>query len=382
MCYDLTPASHVGAIHLPDLAVEIRPKIPIARVLFLISYALDPRKWSANPFAFAPQPSLVEAVIPGFVAQVRRAFRRGVVQGYRTEEAALPTVRGRLRFDDQVRDCYGLFPPAEVRYDEFTEDVEANRLIRAAIVRLGHLNIRSALVRSSLRAFDTLLANLAAVAYDPSRLPEVRFDRLNAHYRPAVELARLILRSVSFDLSHGRVQAASFLVDMNEVFEAFVVTALREVLGLPERVFPQAVRARLCLDVAGKAPMKPDLSWCEGTACTFVGDVKYKRVNVAGVEHPDLYQLLAYATAADLPGGLLIYAAGEGEPVTHEVIHVGKELEVTTLDLRGPPDAILRQVRTLAGWIKTLRDSALAKRARLCLSRSRHALGGKPCYPA
>ena len=29
-----------------------------------------------------------------------------------------------------------------------------------------------------------------------------------------------------------------------------------------------------------------------------VGDLKYKRVNVEGVKHPDLYQLLAYATAA------------------------------------------------------------------------------------
>jgi 5-methylcytosine-specific restriction enzyme subunit McrC len=364
-CYDLTPGSHVGAIHFPELAVQIRPKIPIDRVLFLVSYALDPRKWADNPFGFKQERSLLEAVIPGFVAQVRRAFRRGVLQGYRTEEAALPTVRGRLRFDEQLREHFGLFPPAEVRYDEFAEDIEVNRLIKSAILHLGRLRIRSEEVRCSLRAFDALLANVTNVEYDPRQLPKIHYDRLNVHYQPSVELAQLILRSTSFESPHGRVSAASFLVDMNEVFEDFVVVALREVLRLSAKVFPQGARGRrLRLDEAGQVRLEPDLSWWEGSVCTFVGDVKYKRVNVAGVEHPDLYQLLAYATAAGLPGGLLVYAAGEGEPVTHRVAHVGKELQVKSLNLDGEPKAILDEVKTLAVQIQKLRDRVLVGYAR------------------
>jgi 5-methylcytosine-specific restriction enzyme subunit McrC len=288
-----------------------------------------------------------------------------VLQGYRTEEAALPTVRGRLRFDEQIRERFGLFPPAEVRYDDFTEDIEVNRLIKAAILRLGWLRIRSEEARRSLRAFDTLLANVTGVEYDARQLPTVHYDRLNMHYRPAVELARLILRSTSFELAHGQVRAASFLVDMNEVFEDFVVVALREALDLSERVFPQGARnRRLRLDEAGLVPLKPDLSWWDGSVCSFVGDVKYKRVSATGIEHPDLYQLLAYATAADLPGGLLVYAAGEGEPITHRVAYVGKELQVTSLNLAGEPEAILGEVKTLAGQIKRLRGRALVGSAR------------------
>ena len=41
--------------------------------------------------------TLVEAIVPGFVAQVRRAFARGLLRGYRLEEATLPGVRGRIR---------------------------------------------------------------------------------------------------------------------------------------------------------------------------------------------------------------------------------------------------------------------------------------------
>ena len=47
-----------------------------------------------------------------FVAAVTRALPRGVLQGYRSEEDALPTVRGRIRFDEQIKRRYGRFPPS------------------------------------------------------------------------------------------------------------------------------------------------------------------------------------------------------------------------------------------------------------------------------
>ena len=71
------------------------------------------------------------------------------------------------------------------------------------------------------------------------------------------------------------------------------------------------------------------------------------------MEHPDLYQLLAYAVATGLPGGLLVYAAGEAGPATHTVD--GRELQVTALDLAGPPDSVLGQIATLAGRVRRLR---------------------------
>ena len=57
--------------------------------------------------------------------------------------------------------------------------------------------------------------------------------------------------------------------------------------------------------------LAPDLTWWDGPTCTFVGDAKYKRADDGHVPNADLYQLLAYATALDLPGGLLAYAQGE-----------------------------------------------------------------------
>jgi 5-methylcytosine-specific restriction enzyme subunit McrC len=357
----LTPGSEVGTVNLGSLALEIRPKLPIDRLLFLLSYTMERASWRDVPFDYGQRRSLLEAIVPGFVAQVRRALARGVLQGYRIEEEALPTIRGRLRFDDQLRKRHGRFPPAEVRYDDFTEDVDENRLLKAAIARLGRLRLRSEASRRALRAFDETLGAVRLIEHHPRRLPEIVWTRLNARYRPAVELARLILRATSFDLAHGDVRSSSFLVDMNQLFEDFVVTALREELRVSARSFPQGSSSRaLRLDRAGRVSLKPDISWWDGHVCRFVGDVKYKRVNAAGVQHPDLYQLLAYTVAADLPGGLLIYAAGEGEPARHDVVHIGKQLEVVTLDLAGPPDEVLTQMREVAGRVRRMRAETLS----------------------
>jgi 5-methylcytosine-specific restriction enzyme subunit McrC len=102
----------------------------------------------------------------------------------------------------------------------------------------------------------------------------------------------------------AKVEETTFLVDMNKVFEAFVVIALLDTLGLDHHTFLQGTGHHdLRLDRGRHVRLRPDISWWDGRQCVFVGDVKYKRVNIAGYHHPDLYQLLAYTIASDLPGG-------------------------------------------------------------------------------
>ena len=163
--YDLTPGSRIGAINLlaTRLAVEIRPKVPVSRVMFMVSYTLDPASWREQAFDLPEEGSLLEAVVPVFVSRVRQALRPGVLEGYRTEEATLPTVRGRLRLDEQMRRRFGPYPPAEVVHDEFTEDVEEDRLLKAALLRLGRMRFRAPEARRSLGHLDAVLERVSPV---------------------------------------------------------------------------------------------------------------------------------------------------------------------------------------------------------------------------
>jgi hypothetical protein len=69
--------------------------------------------------------------------------------------------------------------------------------------------------------------------------------------------------------------------------------------------------------------------------------------------------MAAYAIATGLPGGILVYAAGEGEPFSHRIVNIGKEIEVFTLDLKGRPSDVLGQIGVLAARVRARTDEAI-----------------------
>ena len=356
----LRPSSYVGAVNIGDVAVIVRPKVRVDRVMFLMTYALDPRHWRNEAIDLAPDADVLEAVALAFSRRTQRAIHRGLLRGYRREEDALSTVRGQIRFADQIGRRYGLPIPIEVAYDEYTEDIEHNRLLKTALHRLSHAQIRSMAVRQELRRLRSAFDMVQLGSYAPGALPAIRYTRLDEHYRPAVEVARLIIDNSSLELFGGRVSGASFLIDMNAVFERFLYVALGEALGIGSDRWQH--QARLKLDEGGSINMEPDLSWWALAAngseprARFVGDAKYKKLDAPGFRHADIYQMLAYCTAADLPTGLLIYAAGEDPSGKYRINHAGKTIEVATLDLSGAPEDILGEVHRLADRIRAHAD--------------------------
>ena len=354
--YLLKPGSAVGAVEAGGLSVRIQPKIGIPQLLSLACYAIGKVKFQATDFDFPEQTALPDALARALGDAARRAFGRGLLHGYRTEEEALHTVRGRIVVAEQIRRRFDLLLPVEVRYDEFTDDFLPNQLVKAAAAQLGSMRLRSRETRRRLGWVAATLDNVSLIDFAPNDVPEVTFDRLNAHYREVVELSRLILRHRAFEMERGDIRASGFLMDMNVVFQEFVTVALRESLGVPKSVFRE--RNIDSLDEAGRVGLKPDLAWREGSSCVFVGDAKYKNITGERVPNADLYQLLAYTTALDLPGGLLIYAEGEAADVTYTVRHSGKRLEVAAVNLSGPIDDILRSVDALAERVKSLREEA------------------------
>ena len=355
--YVLKPGSTVGAVEIGDLSVLIRPKIPIPQLLSLACYAMGVFKaQETRLFDFKEEEALPDTLALALVSTARRAFARGLLHGYRTEEEALYTVRGRIMFAEQIRRRFGIPLPVEVRYDEFTDDIQENRLVKAAAARLGGMRLRSREARVGLGWIAAMLDNVSPVEFPPNDVPEVTFDRLNEYYRRVVGLSRLILRHSAFESGRGRVRAAGFLMDMNKLFQEFVTQALRDALEVSESVFLE--RSIGSLDVEREVRLKPDLTWWYSGDCVFVGDAKYKDLSDDSAPNSDLYQLLAYVTALDLPGGMLIYAKGERDTATHHVRHSGKQLEVAALDLSGALDDVLRRVESLAKRIRELRDQA------------------------
>lgn len=357
----LAADSRVGVVWREgEWELRVKPKLAIPRLMFLLGYAADPNGWRDATAPFAAEEHLFAAVASGFAHHARRAFSPAPIHGYVTVEEQAPTLRGRLRFSDQLARWSGMPIPLELTHDDYSADVAENRLLRGATELLLRLPRVPERARRQLLAVRASLANVLPTAPAPDvKAPAI--TRLNAGYAPALALAELILRHTSIATDGGGIQSVSFVFDMNKVFEDFLSTALRSALerhGGEVRLQDRRER----LDLGGAIRLIPDITWWRGSRCLAVIDAKYKRLIDARFPNADAYQMLGYCTALELSRGYLVYAKDAGEVArTHVVKHVGVELAVRTVDVEHEPDSLLASVEQLAGEIAT---AGMARTAR------------------
>ncbi|MEH0934012.1 McrC family protein [Micromonospora psammae] len=352
----LRSGSMVGAARIvagdEHVELHVRPKVGIARLLWLLSYARDPRGWRTEPVGLTPEHDLVPAIAVAFATATSQALAAGLLQGYRTVEEALPLVRGRLREADQLRTRPGLALPVEVRYDDYDTDIPENQILLSAVRRLHRLPGVPPATRNALHRIAAALADvtpLTAGALIPKTVP----NRFNNRYQPALRLARLILAGESIEHVHGSTLAAGFAFDLNTVFEDWLTTALRHAI---ETRYGGTITSQhqTHLDHDHLLPLvRPDITWWHGRQCLAVIDAKYK---APGSTPPrdDIYQMLAYCTALKLTHGHLVYASAGAEPVRYQLIGSGVHIVVHRLDLSAPLTELNEQINQMANAIASV----------------------------
>jgi 5-methylcytosine-specific restriction enzyme subunit McrC len=347
--WSVGPAGKVGAARIGDLAIQITPKVEIARLLFLLGYAAHGSTWQPSAVDLGTSDDLVPAIAAALWRQLARAIHQGLLPGYVTVEEASPVLRGRLRESAQLAARHGLPLPLEIRHDEFTVDIAENQILRTAAERMLPV---PRVDEESRRMLRRLLRDFGDVSSIPrgDPIPAWQPTRLNARYHAALHLAELVLRATSVEHATGTVSGNGFLIDMPQLFQDFVTVALREAI---EGVYGGYVVAEPLhhLDEAGRVRIYPDMVWHVGGSPAAVIDAKYKAEKPRGYPNADLYQILAYCTVLGLRTGHLVYARGNEEPTRHVVRGAGVEVVCHALDLDQSPDALLAEVRRLAAAI-------------------------------
>lgn len=336
----LRALSFVGTVTAGELQVHIEPKVGIPRLLFLLGYAQDPHGWRQDQVILPHAVGLLPAVAAALAIVTRRTLTGGVLHGYRRTEDRLPVLRGRFYEAAQISAGQGLSFPLSVVYDEYTADIIENRTIKTAIRRVMRLRGIAPTFAAELRRLDTLLDEVATLP-NATRIPPIRWDRRNARYRSAVEMARLVLAATSWESGHGGIAAAGFLFDMNKVFEDFLAAAL----GLALRRHGGSVQAQPTsyLDNGATVRIRPDLVWHAGSRRVVI-DAKYKESE----SNDDIYQIVAYCTALSAMSGHLVDVAGPSALTTTVVRNSPIRVHRWHLDLTVTPEHLLEQVEVLA----------------------------------
>lgn len=341
----VTPGSVVGTISVGGTSIVVKPKIPIDRVLFMTAFIADPYHWKDAWSSISSVDDLVDGMVGLFLKACRTVTARGLLHSYRRTDGDLRYIKGRVRWQIQAPRQQSL--PIAVTYQVHDDDIPENQIIRETLKLLRATTNSSPSVALELHGVWRQFKDFAPLPDPLAKLTALAWTRRNEHYRPALELARIILENRMAEVDMGGVPVFGFTLKLPGVFEAFVRTCLRHYSGLSDRTFPDSWSKSLKLDEGKAVSLDPDLGVRINGAWTFVGDVKYKRDDGAG-KNADLYQLLAYATAAKLSNATLIYAHGPSSPRSHHVRHTDVEINVRHLELEKCPMDVLRQLKNIA----------------------------------
>lgn len=323
-------ASYVGVVRLGHDIIQILPKIDYGtnreqsatrNLLYLLEQV---GQFPIRPSDLAPLlqrgQNWFEILTRLLATELQAQWQRGPYRHYQLVEEELPTLKGKWRIDQQLRQPARQHQFA-VAYDEFTIDNQLNRIFRLVVERLWQQTHDSSNRRllSDLRQWlDTvaLLPHLTVRDASPTLI-----NRLNHQFEPALNLARLFLGGETIEVRVGKLDTFAFVFDMNQLFEAFIVGFMRryraEILPplLQNCTFhPQARQHTRHLARKVTRPvfrLKPDLALRSGDSFPLLLDTKYKRLKAAdarlGISQADFYQMFAYAHRYQCPHILLVY---------------------------------------------------------------------------
>lgn len=343
----VTDVSRVGVVGLDGLRLVIQPKTPLRSLIFIASYGGSQVVVDDHAFSFEPDSDLPTALAASLLHAIDSATRRGLLKGYVAAEETSTVVRGRWDVARQLKVRPGIPSPVELILDDYTEDVAENRILRAALTALTRQERLPERLLKELSAALVMFADVSDLRVNgPLMMPPL--SRLNAHYQPALRLARWVIEATSWARQAGTTAGSAFLLNMAHVFENFVGMVLRE--SLASDGFDVELQASgWNLDVDGRVRMRPDIVISRRGQVITVADTKYKVWGAGSGSPPnaDVYQALAYAVTAGVPEAHLLYVSGDVEPQRYLIVATGTTVVAHAISLDGTPEELIERVQEL-----------------------------------
>ena len=260
---------------------------------------------------------MFEAFVHLFLTNVVLLTQRGLARAYRTQEANLPCLRGRILFPAHIRENLVDRSRFYVGYDEFTANRPANRLIHLALRQLVGI-VRHPANLQRLHQLRIVFSSVPLSTNLNDDWAGYRLDRSMRHYDAVMPWVRLFLFGHGLATFAGSHINRAMLFPMEEIFEDFVTAAVRR----HQRRFTvhaQDQRQHLATNYDTRRPafwLKPDIVLRESGQARFILDAKWKRLDSDksnhGVGQADAYQLFAYGKKYGCRRVALVYPKTTG----------------------------------------------------------------------
>jgi 5-methylcytosine-specific restriction enzyme subunit McrC len=324
--WGLTAQGWVGYIPLTeDFHISLIPKVPICNLFGMLEYAyrLDFKvlKGLVDSESIT---DLYERLAKILAERVLDRVRGGLYRSYVGESDSLPYVRGRIDVLSHIRTPTRVLVPCQ--FEEHTADLEDNQILLWTLTRILQSGICSERSLSHIRQARRALQGFATTcAFSSAQCVDRLYNRLNQDYEPLHALCRFFLEHTGPTHRLGDRQMLPVLVNMERLFELFVVEWLKRHISAPYMVRGQeTVEFQMGATVSINIDITLDDMRTGRTVAVL--DTKYKAPDQPAAS--DIQQVVAYAEAKNCQRAILIYPTPLINPINGLW---GKDIQVQSL---------------------------------------------------
>lgn len=245
--------------------------------------------------------SILEIFISMFLDELSSLLKKGIKSDYVNFSDNLNFLKGKLIINRQINKNNIHKNRFYVEYDEFTNDIEINQIIKTT---LEFLYKRSSYIKNQqrIRRFLFIFDEVSKHKNYKNFFKHYCINRQTKHYEQALLWCKIFLLKNSFTPYSGDNLAFAFLFDMNRLFENYVGKFIQKNY---ENVKLQYFKKYL-VDSPKSFKLIPDI-FIAGES-KIIADTKWKTVeSPKEISQADLYQLYTYGKKYNCYRLFLIY---------------------------------------------------------------------------
>lgn len=313
--------SYVGVIKFKNTQIEILPKLiaPLQKdkneidiesdnvlycqilknLLFMLSYTkkLNINTSNSAKLSKAKNPFL-EVLIREYANSLFDCLKRLTPKSYIREEDNLNFLRGKLKFNENIR--YNCANKAKFycEFDEFSENCVLNQLFYYVSNCLYSIS-QDSQNKTILKTIIDYFCDIKLVKFDTYKCEKIKLTRQQQMFEKPFKLAKMFVENSSVDLSKNKFENVTLVWDMNKLFEEFIYQVIRRKIKEVTFVKDQYGKYLLEQGEQKRRLTKADII-VEKDKEKIIIDTKYKKlINFDSVSSSDLYQVGMYCVIHD-----------------------------------------------------------------------------------
>lgn len=337
--------------------------ILIQNIYYMLSYAFKVlRESNYRDIETEEFENVAELLSEILIKGVKFELKRGLLKGYVDFEESLSTIRGRVNISESVKQQTLINSKIVCRYDEFTENIYLNQIIKTTFSYLLHSNIskeRKKRIKSILVYFKEVeLLEINSINW------KIVFNKNNQNYRMLISICNLVINGLIQTTSNGKTRLLDFIDEqkMSSLYEKFILEYYKKEHPIIE-TNASFINWQLDDDFDMFLPrMRSDITLSKDDKVLII-EAKYYSDNMQhyydgnSIFSNNIYQIYtyvknkAYENFNNKVSGLLLYAKTESifQPNVDYSMS-GNKISIKTLDLNQPFCAIRNQLDNLLNY--------------------------------